>query len=446
MPRATIALAICVVLGFLHFTSCVRPLGTSRVDLTGGAHPLQSGGCEPFEVHLSLTTADNALTLTWSTRNPECVDCGSKVGYGLGSGATLGSSGNTSHMLQYVMGSTYTVSEDDMCSGLAQQTPFTVVMHVVQLTSLLPGWRHHYRIEGSSRVHEFQAPPARTRGHGSNAAPVSFIAYGDMGEGVERPQKCPMAAATVAAVQDEITRKPVDLILHVGDLSYADGRHRVWGSFMSSIEPLASRVPYMVSVGNHEYDFTGSTANDLSGVKDSYHPKWGNFGDDSGGECGAMVARRFSMPSHPSFNSPFWYAFDYGSVHFTMISTEHDISPGSRQYKWLEANLAGVDRCKTPWVVVGMHRPHVRHQHCMSDRSGITHYVVGTAGHVLSSVTNEQKEWLEGDVNDWGFLRLDVDGDQLSTRFIRTSTGEVEDQVTLRAQLFSPDDCRSLAH
>ncbi|GFH21208.1 purple acid phosphatase, partial [Haematococcus lacustris] len=318
-------------------------------------------------------------------------------------------------MLQYVMGSTYTVSEDDMCSGLAQQTPFTVVMHVVQLTSLLPGWRHHYRIEGSSRVHEFQAPPARTRGHGSNAAPVSFIAYGDMGEGVERPQKCPMAAATVAAVQDEIARKPV-------------------------------------SVGNHEYDFTGSTANDLSGVKDSYHPKWGNFGDDSGGECGAMVARRFSMPSHPSFNSPFWYAFDYGSVHFTMISTEHDISPGSRQYKWvwqykwapgptppgyanyqagpvgcdgvvwdtkgqgelgcqaaaeelrihtwansevsrrrqgagwlglkvycqhpsawllspssrvahlalprwLEADLAGVDRCKTPWVVVGMHRP-----------------------------------------------------------------------------------------
>ncbi|KAJ9533345.1 hypothetical protein QJQ45_026425 [Haematococcus lacustris] len=414
--------------------------------------------------------------------------------------------------------------EDDMCSGLAQQTPFTVVMHVVQLTSLLPGWRHHYRIEGSSRVHEFQAPPARTRGHGSNAAPVSFIAYGDMGEGVERPQKCPMAAATVAAVQDEIARKPVDLILHVGDLSYADGRHRVWGSFMSSIEPLASRVPYMqVSVGNHEYDFTGSTANDLSGVKDSYHPKWGNFGDDSGGECGAMVARRFSMPSHPSFNSPFWYAFDYGSVHFTMISTEHDISPGSRQYKWvwqykcargptppgtitiamqttkqgllavmwLEADLAGVDRCKTPWVVVGMHRPQyvvyphkdnrivadhlrdfiedlmleynvditiaghvhtyyrtcsVRHQHCMSDLSGITHYVVGTAGHVLSSVTDEQKEWLEGDVNDWGFLRLDVDGDQLSTRFIRTSTGEVEDQVTLRAQLFSPDDCRSLAH
>ena len=25
--------------------------------------------------------------------------------------------------------------------------------------------------------------------------------------------------------------------------------------------------------------------------------------------------------------------------------------------QWLEADLAGVDRCCTPWLVVGMHRP-----------------------------------------------------------------------------------------
>ena len=32
-------------------------------------------------------------------------------------------------------------------------------------------------------------------------------------------------------------------------------------------------------------------------------------------------------------NSPFWYSFDYGSIHFVMLSTEHDATPGSRQYK-----------------------------------------------------------------------------------------------------------------
>jgi hypothetical protein len=30
---------------------------------------------------------------------------------------------------------------------------------------------------------------------------------------------------------------------------------------------------------------------------------------------------------------PFWYSFDYASAHITMISTEHDLSPGSEQYR-----------------------------------------------------------------------------------------------------------------
>jgi hypothetical protein len=40
-----------------------------------------------------------------------------------------------------------------------------------------------------------------------------------------------------------------------------------------------------------------------------------------------------------------------------VLSTEHDLQPGSRQFKWLEHDLARVDRCQTPWLVVNMHRP-----------------------------------------------------------------------------------------
>lgn len=52
------------------------------------------------------------------------------------------------------------------------------------------------------------------------------------------------------------------------------------------------------------------------------------------------------MPSYKARrdNAPFWYSFDYGSVHFTTISTEHALAPGSRQYEWLAADLAAVDR------------------------------------------------------------------------------------------------------
>lgn len=43
-----------------------------------------------------------------------------------------------------------------------------------------------------------------------------------------------------------------------------------------------------------------------------------------------------------------------------------------------------------------------------------------------------QKEWLEADVNDWGFLRFDVDGDVMRARFIRSSNGESNQQPVLR--------------
>lgn len=38
------------------------------------------------------------------------------------------------------------------------------------------------------------------------------------------------------------------------------------------------------------------------------------------------------------------------------MSTEHDYSPGSRQYKWLENDLRNVNRSLTPWVIIGGHR------------------------------------------------------------------------------------------
>ena len=50
------------------------------------------------------------------------------------------------------------------------------------------------------------------------------------------------------------------------------------------------------------------------------------------------------------------YSYDFGLVHFIMMSTEHNFEPGSRQYEWLENDLKKVDRKKTPWVLIGGHR------------------------------------------------------------------------------------------
>ena len=41
------------------------------------------------------------------------------------------------------------------------------------------------------------------------------------------------------------------LVMHIGDISYADGEQHHWDLFMRKIEPIASAVPYMTCRGNH---------------------------------------------------------------------------------------------------------------------------------------------------------------------------------------------------
>jgi hypothetical protein len=60
---------------------------------------------------------------------------------------------------------------------------------------------------------------------------------------------------------------------------------------------MASRVPYMVAVGNHEYvhqePSTTNNGVDVSGVSGaSFRPAWGDFRDDSYGECTVRVFRQ----------------------------------------------------------------------------------------------------------------------------------------------------------
>ena len=50
---------------------------------------------------------------------------------------------------------------------------------------------------------------------------------------------------------------------------------------------------------------------------------------DSGGECGIPYETYFPMPT-PEQDKP-WYSIEQGSVHFTVISTEHEWSKNSEQ-------------------------------------------------------------------------------------------------------------------
>ncbi len=159
----------------------------------------------------------------------------------------------------------------------------------------------------------------------------------------------------------------IDFLLHVGDLGYGLGDVAVWDTWMGYIEPISSLIPYHVSIGNHEYCYEGTSSNDPSGhgVDRAWNPSWRNCGGDSNGECGVGTSKRFLMPNNG--NQVFWYSFSVGTVHVAMLSSEHDMSVGSPMGDWLNRDLEAVDRSRTPWVLVAIHRPLVETEAYDSD-------------------------------------------------------------------------------
>lgn len=190
---------------------------------------------------------------------------------------------------------------------------------------------------------------------------IAFM-FGDMG--------CATSYTTFIRTQDEsistvkwilrdieaLGDKPA-LISHIGDISYARGYSWVWDEFFAQIEPIASKVPYHVCIGNHEYDFPTQP----------WKPDWAAtiYGNDGGGECGVPYSLKFDMPGNSSeltgMKAPatrnLYYSYDVGSVHFLYISTETNFLKGGSQYEFIKQDLESVNRKKTPFVVVQGHRP-----------------------------------------------------------------------------------------
>lgn len=67
---------------------------------------------------------------------------------------------------------------------------------------------------------------------------------------------------------------------------------------------------------------------------------------------------RWLMPYEESGStSNLYYSFEVAGTHIVMLGSYTEFDVGSAQYKWLEADLARVDRKKTPWILVLLHAP-----------------------------------------------------------------------------------------
>ncbi|KAK6920512.1 Purple acid phosphatase, N-terminal [Dillenia turbinata] len=264
----------------------------------------------------------------------------------------------------------------------------------------------------------------------------------------------------------------IDIVFHIGDITYANGYLSQWDQFTSQVEPIASRVPYMIASGNHERDW----------------PDTGSFynGMDSGGECGVPAETMFYVPAEN--RAKFWYSTDYGMFHFCIADTEHDWREGTEQYHFIEKCLASADRKKQPWLIFAAHRVlgyssdkyyalegsfdepmgreslqklwqkykvdmaffgHVHNyertcpmyqNQCVNDEvshysgtvNGTIHVVVGGGGSHLSEFSTLNTSWSLYKDYDFGFVKLTAfNYSSLLFEYKKSSNGQVYDSFTI---------------
>jgi len=268
----------------------------------------------PEQVHVSLTGDPTQMVVMWTTSESTNT---STVLYGLSDDPNALSSVATGNQSTYLWGG------------------WVGVLHTVILTDLTPSTQYYYQVGSpgqriSELVYSFvSAPPLSNT---SALATYSFAAFGDMGA-------TSVSDPSVMLLEQRMLTGQLDVVMHAGDLSYANGVESLWDDFMRKIEPVAAHIPYMVAVGNHEVFF--------------------NF---------SSFKHRFRMPVQESGSpSKLYNSWNYGNVHAIAYSCEKDfglapdIRPGHPQYEWLEQDLAKANlpenRARQPWIVLFGHRP-----------------------------------------------------------------------------------------
>jgi hypothetical protein len=181
------------------------------------------------------------------------------------------------------------------------------------------------------------------------------------------------------------------------------------------------------------------------------------------------------MPFGKDENRNNWYSFNYGSVHFIIISLEHNFLKNSSQYNRLKYDLTNVNRKLTPWIIISGHRPiYVSanytednlfaegiqreldslfyeykvdvylsgHYHSYERTCKLFNYQCVDDGvvHILSGAPAylDEEPWLEPKPS-WSIIRFQklgyskffVNGDILNGVFVNSKTGEIEDKFEI---------------
>lgn len=288
-------------------------------------HKLNSAKDSVSQVHIAQGATPSSMAVSWVTQYPSV----SQVRFGT----------SKSHMTE-------------VSSGYAFNYSFPVnnynspMLHHVTVMDLKPNTVYYYQCgdiyQGLlSPVYSFTTTLAV-----GDKRPMKFAIIGDLGQ-------TDSSAKTVGDLNENDT---IDMILHAGDLAYADCEPTRWDSYFAMVEPLASRMPWMVCPGNHEIEYINAETPVFLGYENrvkmpgALSPSWATH----------SPAADYCTPSEYTSTYDYgnsFFSFETGMTHVIVLNSYTQTHSDSPQYKWLENDFQTIQRDRTPWVIVILHGP-----------------------------------------------------------------------------------------
>ncbi len=286
--------------------------------------------CSVSQIHIAQGFNSSSMTISWLTPDK----CLSYVEYGL----------NYKSLNNNVIGSSS--SYEYYYNGLYYKSGY---LHHTLLTELKPNTFYFYKC-GGSLIKSFKTLPIK----GDNKM-ITFAVIGDIGQ----------TSNSFSTIRNILNEPDINMILHAGDLSYADCNQFLWDSYGEMIEPLASNKPWMVCPGNHEIEFNGT---DYSNFFTAFETRY-KMPSIKPAEYGDIIIKPainlktgqpYCTPSifqmEYNFGNSF-FSFDSGLAHIIYLNPYTNSAPNSQQYIWLKNDLNNVDRTISPWLIIVMHCP-----------------------------------------------------------------------------------------
>jgi hypothetical protein len=189
----------------------------------------------------------------------------------------------------------------------------------VQLSDLDPGTKYFYKVYSDSL--NYKTGNFRT-GAPDSDADIGFYVYGDTRTNPAIHDK------VMEVMMSDMEQHPEmqTIVISTGDLvedgdDESDWDDDFFNPNFTYIQQMLAHLPYVNAVGNHEGQ-------------------------------GMLFNKYFPYPMFVS--ERFYYSFDYGPAHFTVLDQFTSYAIGSPQYEWLVNDLASSDK---PWKFILLHEP-----------------------------------------------------------------------------------------